>query len=151
MKLKMPILHIALAALAVPSIALASLGDNVSTVQSDRMQMKASMPSANKSASFTVHEMTTENGTTVREYENSGGTVFAVAWHGPAMPNLHQLLGNYFETYTTGAKAKHAGHSHLMIRQDNLVVRAAGHMRSFAGTAYDPKLMPSGVSESDIN
>jgi len=151
MKLKMPILHMALMALIAPSIALASLGDSSATVQADRMQLKATLPSANKSANFTVHEMTMPNGTVVREYENASGTIFAVAWNGASVPDLHKLLGNYFDTYTTAARAKHVGHTHMMIREDKLVVRAAGHMRSFTGSAYDPTLLPTGVTESDIN
>lgn len=150
MKLKLPELHFALLALAAPSVAFATLGADVSSVQIDRMAMKASMPASNTSANYTVHEMSTASGVTVREYANSIGTVFAVAWRGPAMPNLRQLLGSYFDNYTGAAKSQHLGHSHLSVRQDNLVVRASGHMRAFSGSAYDPKLLPQGVTEDQI-
>jgi len=150
MKLNLPALHFALMALAAPSAAFATLGGDVSTLQADREQMKASAPAIRKTTGYAVHEMTTTGGTTVREYANSAGTVFAVAWNGPHIPNLRQLLGPYFDTYTTGASAKHVGHTHLSIRQDSLVVRASGHMRAFSGTAYVPKLMPPGISEQEI-
>jgi hypothetical protein len=150
MKLKMPILHIALIALVAPSVAFAVLGGDVSSVQADRMQMKASVPVANKSANFTVHEMTTASGIAVREYASTTGTVFAVAWKGRGIPDLHQLMGTYFDTYTEAAKTAHGGRTHLVVRQDALVVRSGGHMRSFVGSAYVPGMLPQGVTEADI-
>jgi hypothetical protein len=152
MKLNLPVLQIALIALAAPSIALAALGGDLSTVQADRMHMKATLPVANKTAAnYTVHEMTTSAGTTVREYATSTGTVFAVAWRGPTVPDLRQLMGpSYFDTYSSAANVKHVGHTHLSIRQEGLVVRTSGHMRAFFGTAYVPGMLPPGVTEEDI-
>jgi hypothetical protein len=150
MNLKMPILQITLIALTIPSMAFAALGGDVSTVQTDRMQMKATLPVANKSANYTVHEMKTSAGVTVREYAASTGTVFAVAWKGPTVPNLQQLMGPYFDTYSNAAKIKHVGHTHFSLQQDGLVVHASGHMRDFSGIAYIPGMLPQGVTESDI-
>jgi len=64
--------------LSTPS-AFAALGADVSSVQSDRMEMKAVSRTPNKLASYTVHEMTTPAGTVVREYANTAGTVFGIA------------------------------------------------------------------------
>ncbi len=150
MKLKMPILHLALIALAAPSVAFAVLGGDVSSIQTDRMQMKASLPVANMAANYTVHEMSVASGTTVREYASATGTVFAIAWQGRSIPDLRQLMGSYFDKYTTAAKTAHGGHTHLIVRQDDLVVRSGGHMRSFAGSAYVPGMLPQGVTEADI-
>jgi hypothetical protein len=86
----------------------------------------------------------------VREYAVPTGAVVAVAWHGRTVPNLRQLLGNYYEALLTAAKARHAGHSHLAVRQDDLVVMSRGHMRSFSGIAYLPSQLPSGLKEQDI-
>ncbi len=86
--------RIALIALAVPSTAFAVLGGDVSSLQTDRMSMKATLPVAKKAANYTVHEMTTASGVVVREYEAPTGTVFAIAWHGRVIPNLQQLLGS---------------------------------------------------------
>ena len=66
------------------------------------------------------------------------------------MPNLRQTLGQYFDTYVAAAKAKHAGHHHLQIQQDDLVVQAGGHMRAFSGRAYLPQAVPAGVSIGDL-
>src|ERR1700722_19006066 len=34
--------------------------------------------------------------TVVDEYVSPAGTVFAVAWHGPFVPDMQQILGSYF-------------------------------------------------------
>jgi hypothetical protein len=36
------------------------------------------------------------------------------------------------------------------IRTDRVVVEHGGHMRSLTGRAYDPSLVPSGVSPEEI-
>jgi len=99
---------------------------------------------------YTVHEIQTPAGTTLREYVSSAGTVFAVAWQGPVMPDLRQTLGRYFDRYTAAASAKHAGRRHIAIREPDLVVQSNGHMRSFSGRAYLPQLLPQGVTVEEI-
>jgi hypothetical protein len=149
MKSTKQFLSIGLFALACSPAAHAVLGGDASTLQADRMQMKATAPVASSKLSYTVHEMTTGNGVTVREYV-ADGKVFGVAWRGPRVPNLKQLMGPYFDTYVTEAGAKHSGHTHLAFRRPELVVRASGHMRAFSGTAYVPGMLPAGVAENDI-
>ncbi|HEY8026539.1 MAG TPA: DUF2844 domain-containing protein [Burkholderiaceae bacterium] len=149
MKLRKSLLSLALLVLALSPSAHAALGEPASSLQGDRMQMKAATPLSTSKLNYTVHEMTTSNGIVVREYV-SGGIVFAVSWHGPRMPDLKQLMGSYFETYKTEAAVKHSGHSHLAIRRDDLVVGASGHMRDFSGFAYVPRMLPSGVNERDL-
>lgn len=78
------------------------------------------------------------------------GAVFAVAWNGPVMPDLRQILGKYFETYAQTAKIKHTGHCHLTIQQTGLVVHSGGYIRAFTGYAYVSTLLPPGVSIDDI-
>ena len=57
------------------------------------------------------------SGTTVREYVSSNGTVFAVAWQGPWLPDLRQMLGPYFDDYqralqSTTGKRRARGSAH---------------------------------------
>ena len=40
--------------------------------------------------------------------------------------------------------------SRLLIDQPDLVVHAGGHIRSYAGLAYLPRLLPAGVSEEQL-
>jgi Protein of unknown function (DUF2844) len=135
-----------------PSSLFAELGGNLDSIQADRAQMKANVTISNASA-YNVHEIKSSIGTVVREYAAPDGTVFAVAWQGPFIPDMRQLLGSYFEQYSRAAKTQretHVSRSPLNIHEDGLVVQTAGHMRAFSGRAYDPRLLPAGVSENDI-
>jgi hypothetical protein len=66
---------------------------------------------------------------------------------------MRQSLANYFEQYVKAAPARvnsHAGRRPLLIEQPGLVVQSGGHMRSFAGRAYIPEMLPQGVSAEAI-
>jgi hypothetical protein len=104
-------------------------------------------------ASFTVNETTFGNGTVVREYVTSAGTVFAIAWQGPQMPDLSALLGSYFPQYVDGVKASRAALGRrgvASVDQSTLVVRSGGHMGAFTGRAWLPQALPAGVTSQDI-
>ena len=143
------LLSVALFAGLGPCIASATLGEPETSVQADVAKLKGSIKVTDH-ASYRLHEIQMVSGTVVREFVASDGKVFAVAWNGPTIPNLRQMLGQYFDNYVTAAKAKHAGHTHLQIQQSDLVVQAAGHMRAFSGRAYLPQAVPSGVSVGDL-
>jgi hypothetical protein len=133
-------------ALALP--ASASLGGDLGSVQADQAQMKASIK-ITQSDAYAVHEMKTETGTVVREYVASDGHVFGVAWHGPFMPSMQQILGTYFPQYITALKAAKAGqHGRrpLNIQEPGLVVQSGGHMRAYSGRVYVPEMMPQSVN-----
>ncbi|MFL9904809.1 DUF2844 domain-containing protein [Paraburkholderia sp. RL17-337-BIB-A] len=110
--------------------------------------------SASASTSYTVRETTLGNGTVVREYLATDGSVFGIAWRGPQMPDLNDLLGSYFPQYVAGVKAVRAarggGHGPVAVDQGSLVVRSGGHMGAFNGQAWLPPALPAGVSGSDI-
>lgn len=141
--------HAALFAALLPSVAGAALGGNVQSVQADRSQMKALLQ-VTDAALFKIHEIQTPSGTTVREFVSPGGLVFAVAWEGPDMPDLRQLLGQYFDQYASAAKSARVGRTHLELQEPNLVVQSGGHMRSFAGRAYVPSMLPQGLALDQI-
>ncbi len=129
--------------------AVAELGGNVSSIQADQEHMKGTRQVTTKAA-YSVHEIQAATGARVREFVSPGGTVFAVAWQGPATPDLRQLLGPYFDQYAQAIQTKRAGRGPVMIRQNGLVVEAGGHMRSFSGRAYLPQMMPPGVAAEVI-
>ena len=110
--------------------------------------------SASASASYTVRETTLGNGTVVREYLAADGSVFGVAWRGPQMPDLNEMLGSYFPQYVAGVKAARAARGGargpVAVDQSSLVVQSGGHMGSFTGRAWLPPALPAGVSGSDI-
>lgn len=133
----------------LPCTALATLGEPVASVQADGLELRGSIKEADH-GNYRVHEIQLPSGTLVREYSGLDGHVFAVTWNGPFMPNLRQTLGRYFEPLATAAKAAHGDHRHLRIEQSDLVVEAHGHMHAFAGRAYLPSAIPSGVSIGDL-
>lgn len=152
MKLKTSSLHVALIALAAaPSVAFAVLGDDLASIQTDSMQLNANERIAKQAAYYTVHELITPDGAAIREYATVNGKVFAVAWNGPAVPDLRQLMGIYFDSYADAAATLRAGNGQVAIRREGLVVRSGRHMRAFAGSAYVANMLPPGVAESDIN
>jgi hypothetical protein len=130
----------------------AALGSSERSVHADREYMKGVISRVQATA-YTVHEIRTASGTKVREYVTAGGTVFAVAWSGPFIPDLQQLLGAYFQQYASAARAARAqrpGRRPLNIQQPGLVVQTFGQMRSYYGRAYIPGLVPAGVSADII-
>jgi hypothetical protein len=141
---------IAVLIFATTPTAWAALGESAASVQADQVHMKATLRPATSNTNFTVHEIQTPAGITVKEFVPASGTVFAVAWTGPTMPDLQQLLGQYFNSYVTAATAKHAGHKHLSISQPGLVVESQGHMRAFFGKAYLPDKLPAGVTAAEL-
>jgi len=137
-------------ALALP--ALAALGGDVASVHEDQAQMKGTLKTT-EGTTYTVHEIKGAAGTVVREYVSPEGAVFGVAWQGPAMPYLQQILGSYFDTFSEAAQAQraaHRAHGALYIQQPGLVVESTGHARTFSGRAFDPGKLPQGVTVNDI-
>ena len=97
----------AIAAL-LPCLASAALGEPEGSVAADGVQLHGSITASDQGA-YRLHEIQLPSGTLVREYAGLDGTVFAVTWHGPYVPNLRQLLGRYFDAYVAAAKAPTRG------------------------------------------
>ena len=132
--------------------AWAALGGDASSIQSDQVHMQGSRRMI-AAQSYTVHEIHAATGTVVREYAAADGKVFAVAWHGPWMPDMRQLLGSYFEQYRAAVQSQSGarmGRRPIMIDEPGLVVQIGGRIRALAGRAYVPQMLPSGVRIEDI-
>jgi len=137
-----------LLALAFP--AWASLGDNVTTVQSDKAHMKGSLRTT-ATQHYVKHEITTPSGQVVREFVSSDGNVFAVAWQGQFQPDLQQLLGSYFDPIKQAvATQQRRGHGPVSVETSGFVFRQAGNARNLHGSAYVPAMLPQGVDVSEI-
>ncbi len=139
-----------LAALAVAPAGYGALGGNAASIAEDSAALSASAGALLPFSAYTVHELRMPSETLVREYLSADGKVFAIGWSGPAMPDLRQLLGPYFEAYTEAARAQQAGPGPLDVRQSGLVVESGGRMRAFFGRAYLPAAMPAGVTLDEI-
>jgi hypothetical protein len=131
--------------------ARAALGGDAASVASDADALHGVIHST-LLQQYDIHEITSDNGMRVREFQDRSGVVFAVVWSGPAMPDLQKLLGASYQTYTTAvAAANHPGLKRsLRIATFDLVVESDGHMRAYSGRAYLPALIPAGTSPADL-
>jgi hypothetical protein len=96
-------------------------------------------------------ELQLPSGTIVTEYLTDNGQVYAVTWHGPALPDLHQVLGNYFVNYQSAARQPVVRHRLVRLTSPDIVIESSGKMRAFTGRAWVPAMLPSGVTSSDIH
>jgi hypothetical protein len=129
--------------------AQATLGQAADSTTTDSAKFQARLVKTSR-ANLTVHSMSSADGTVVNEYVNAQGVVFAVTWSGPWRPDLNQLLGTYYNDYLA-QPTKRAGRQPVQVSRADLVIRTAGHARSFSGVAYLPAQMPAGVTPSELN
>jgi hypothetical protein len=132
--------------------ASAGLGGDSASIIADSKTMQGSLHGYS-SPQFEIQEITTQNGIRVREFANGDGLVFAIAWSGPAEPNLQQLLGVHFEQYLHARMAQTPPglHRNLRLALPDLVIEAGGHMRAYRGRAYLPAFLPPGASTAELN
>lgn len=132
--------------------AFAALGDDSDSVLIDQAKTQANLKVTHFHF-YSVHELKMPTGTIIREYVGQNGRVFGVTWQGPFVPSMRQLLGNYFSEYSEAAQAqreRRVGRQPLKISQPRLTMEAGGHMLDYWGRAYDPQLVPTGVSADEI-
>ncbi len=149
LKLKQIALSAAIWAALSAHPAHATLGEPESTVAAEAQQLKVSVKATQRTG-YRMHEMQLPSGTRLREFADTGGTVFAVDWTGPSKPDLRQALGKYFDVYVAAAKTRRAVRSPLRIREPGFAMDAGGHMRAFTGRAYLPGSVPAGTSVDDL-
>ena len=129
--------------------AWAVLGQKLESVRSDQQHMEGALRSVALQG-YSVHEISRSDGMTVREFVSPSGMVFGVAWEGPTLPNLSQLLGSYFSKFqqATNTPMRHRGP--VVVKAGDVVIESGGHPRSFHGRAYVTSLMPSNVTEAVV-
>ena len=92
MKLSCALLGLGVVCVSAP--ALAGLGGDATSVETDRVSMKAALR-VTPFVDYEIHEIQTPAGTVIHEYVSAQGKVFAVSWRGTGLPDLSQLLGGY--------------------------------------------------------
>jgi len=96
------------------------------------------------SASYTIVQRQLDSGTTVREFVDSSGKVFAVSWSGPFLPDLKRLLGNHFDSMARQGRGRGSHRSRLAVEDAGAVILSEGHMGAFQGRAWLPSRLPAG-------
>jgi hypothetical protein len=127
--------------------AWAVLGEYESSVSLDQ-QVLGGAHREEVRQGYKLHQITTADGTVVKEFVSPAGLVFGVTWQAPRMPNLQQLLGSKMTDLQTILQSQTRRYSRgpLIVRTDKLVFVSSGHMRSFHGHAYVPSLVPGNVN-----
>ena len=140
------------AAVFLSSPASAALGGSLASVDDDQKQSQCVRRSTQVYGSYSVYELQTGNGSVIREYVSSAGTVFGVAWEGPNLPNMRQILGSFYGQFEQIASQRRQAHQRgpLVIEEPGLVVYSGGHMRAYIGKAFVPSLVPAGVRTEEI-
>ena len=136
------------AAVCVCAPALAGLGGDASSVEADRVSMKAVLR-VTPFVGYDVHEIQTPAGV-IHEYVSTQGKVFAVAWRGSGLPNLAQLLGGYSAQLAQAQPSTHYNHHHLRLATPEVVLESDAYLRSRSGRAWVPALFPQSLSPKDI-
>ena len=126
----------------------------MTTVDADRVHVQGALMRIVQTDAFALHEIRSASGTMIREYVNSSGTVFAVAWDGPWLPDLRQVLGDHFDRYQAAMQRRQRlpapGAARWSSTRPGSVVQMSGHPRAFTGRAYLPALLPAGVQLASI-
>jgi hypothetical protein len=146
--LRLGTLLIVLTIVVPPPRACAELGGDIGSVyqDSDKMGGKIETRAVGK---YSVCEIKVSSGTTVREFVSPNGTVFGVAWEGPFVPDMKQILGLHFEQYSEAVRAATPKYSRrpISIRLPGLVFETGGHMGWYYGRAYVPEALPDVAAE----
>ena len=125
----------------------AALGGDAASVQADQQAWGATAAQTALSG-VTLQTQTLANGTTVRQYLDANGLVFAVAWEGPVLPDFVRLLGNQFASYQDALQVQRRG---VSVHTAAVVIESGGMMRAFAGRAYLPANVPAGFGVPSIH
>lgn len=133
--------------LATPAWAV--LGESVDSLAADQAHLHGTLRSTVRDT-FALHEISSLDGTRVREYASPDGYVFAVSWQGPFVPDLRQLLGSYFPEFEQAVQLPVRRRRPLALETDHLVVETGGHVRAFRGRVYLPAAVPDGVSQATL-
>lgn len=126
--------------------ACAALGGNLASVQSDQQAFGAT--SVSKAlAGGTLFTQTLPDGLVIRQYADAAGTVYAVGWEGPVLPDFQRLLGSSYPSYEQAQPQQRRG---VNVETPTLVIESGGMMRAFLGRAYLPGKLPAALSVQDI-
>jgi hypothetical protein len=131
--------------------AHATLGGDVASIAINHQHLGGEQRVL-KLASGERHELQLPSGIVVHQYVSSTGAVYAIAWSGPRMPDLRELLGTYFPKMAQARRLPTGGHTIMVREGDDLVVQSTGHHGRFVGRAWVPSLAPAGVNlDSSLN
>jgi len=141
-----PALSVLLILILGSAPAWAGLGQPEASVTTDQQQMK-SEDHVQTLQTYKVHQLTSGNGPTIREYVSPGGVVFGIAWQGRSAPDMNQLLATYVTNLQTAtpSQTKIVRLRGVTVKTGDFVYTNFCRMRMCTGSAYVPSLVPKNV------
>ena len=132
--------------------ARAALGGGASSVAADALRLGGPV-NLTPMQTCDIQEIDGADGMRVREFLDRAGTVFAVTWSGPVMPDLRQLLGSDYDAYAQAVAAldRPGLRRVLRIALPDAIVEVGGHLRAYIGRAYRPAAIPAGITVADLH
>ena len=127
----------------------ATLGEPLASADRDRAALSMAEGSTVAVGGVTVRELKGST-VTIREFADSSGKVFAVAWEGLTRPDLAILLGSYHDEYSAALPKSRTGRGPRRLEAEHVVVETWGHARSLHGRAFLPALLPPGTRLDDV-
>ena len=147
-----------IASISAPLSSWATLGESTSSIMNDAMALKASAPTTSDQSSldqatttnvnYQTNTLVTQSGIVIKQYSNNG-TIFAVAWHGPKVPNQSQLFGKYFNVYQT-SQPSYKSLTMRKVSTSDFVSSTSGWMGHYEGKALIPSLAPANVTINSL-
>jgi len=128
--------------------ARAALGEMRDSIHGDVQTLKGELTTREMSG-YSIEQITRADGATLREVVSPQGLIFGIAWQGPTMPNLTQVLGPSSVAFQKATQPVHR-RGPLSVHVGQLVVETGGHMRAFHVRAYLVNLVPAGISEDVV-
>ena len=142
-----------LVALCAACPAWAGLGGGVADVQGEQLRMHATRAVTATLQPGSVHELRLADGSSIRQFVNAQGVVYAIAWSTRVKPNFTQLLGSYAADFHAGAAAapRTPGIKRsAFVDQGDLVVQSGGRLGAFFGKAWLKSQMPAGTDANAV-
>jgi hypothetical protein len=103
-----------------------------------------------RSSSYDIHELSTQAGSTVREFVGQDSKVFAVSWSGGWRPNLREIMGTHYDRYLSATHGRRRARGPVRIELPGMVVFMGGYLRTFWGHAYLTDQLPAGFSPQEL-
>ncbi len=126
--------------------AYAELGGTLASINREQATFSSSLISSQQS-NYTTYTQTIGQNLVVKEYVASNGTVFAISWKGPTIPNLEIFLGTYYQNYLVAVQQNPRS---VYVQSNSLVIESSGMMGGYSGRAYLPLELPSSFNPANI-
>jgi hypothetical protein len=123
--------------------AWAYLGGDLASVQADQTRMRAARLTTSAAQAASVHDIRLADGSSIRQFVNAQGIVYAVAWSTRMKPDFAQMLGRHAAEFDGLQRS-------VTVDRGDLVVHSAGRPGAFVGKAWLKSQLPAGTSADAI-